>query len=118
MRKDLYREALLPWLTTVPAGTVVAMEACSSAHHWARACTSHDLLPKLMATQFVTPFPKSAGVKNNRNDAEAIATASRQRNMRFVPVNYVDQHVVSLHQHTQLATECREVGSTGYRSEG
>lgn len=91
LRKDLRREALLPWLAALPAGTVVAMEACSSAHHWARVCQSHGLAPRLMAAQFVTPFRKSAGVKNDRNDAEAIATAARQGNMRFVPVKNEDQ---------------------------
>lgn len=91
LRKDLRREALVSWLAGLPAGTAVAMEACSSAHHWARVCQSHGLVPRLMAAQFVTPFRKSAGVKNDRNDAEAIATAARQGNMRFVPVKDVDQ---------------------------
>jgi transposase len=44
-----------------------------------------------MAAQFVTPFRKSRTAKNDRNDAEAIATAARQGNMRFVPVKDVDQ---------------------------
>ena len=35
-----------------------------------------------MAAQFVTPFRKSRGAKNDRNDAEAITTAARQGNMR------------------------------------
>src|SRR5699024_3794146 len=40
---------------------------------------------------FVKPFRKSQSAKNNRNDAEAIATAARQGNMRFVPVKDDDQ---------------------------
>jgi len=79
------------WLTQVPVGTVVAMEACSGAHHWARRCLEHGLQPRLIAAQFVTPFRKSRTVKNDRNDAEAIATAARQGNMRFVPIKSVDQ---------------------------
>jgi len=39
----------------------------------------------------VAPFRKSQSRKNDRNDAEAIATAARQGNMRFVPVKTVDQ---------------------------
>ena len=39
----------------------------------------------------MTPFRKSRTTKNDRNDAEAIATAARQGNMRFVPVKTVDQ---------------------------
>jgi len=90
-RQDLGREAFLSWLAQMPAGTVVAMEACSGAHCWARQCLAHGLQPRLMAAQFVTPFRKNRTAKNDRNDAEAIATAARQGNMRFVPVKDVDQ---------------------------
>jgi len=90
-RLDLKRDAFALWLAQVPAGTVVAMEACSGAHHWARRCLEYGLQPRLMAAQFVTPFRKNRTAKNDRNDAEAIATAARQGNMRFVPVKDVDQ---------------------------
>ena len=90
-RQDLRREAFSMWLAHVPAGTTVAMEACSSAHHWGRRCREHGLEPRLMAAQFVKPFRKSQSTKNDRNDAEAIATAARQGNMRFVPVKTIDQ---------------------------
>ncbi len=92
-RQDLGREAFGLWLAHVPAGTVIAMEACSGAHHWARCCIQYGLVPRLMAAQFVTPFRKSRTSKNDRNDAEAIATAARQGNMRFVPVKSIDQQV-------------------------
>src|SRR5699024_5258533 len=52
----------------------------------------YSLAPKLMAAQFVKPFRKSQLNKNDRNDAEAIATA-RQGNMRFVAVKSEDQQV-------------------------
>lgn len=90
-RKDMGRKAFALWLAQVPVGTVVAMEACGGAHHWARRCLAHGLQPRLMAAQFVSPFRKNAAAKNDRNDAEAIATAARQGNMRFVPVKSVDQ---------------------------
>ena len=92
-RRDLRRDAFGQWLPNVPPGTVVAMEACNGAHHWARRCQDHGLQPRLMAAQFVAPFRKSRTAKNDRNDAEAIATAARQGNMRFVPVKTVDQQV-------------------------
>ena len=92
-RRDLRRDAFIQWLPSVPAGTTVAMEACSGAHHWARRCQDYGLTPRLMAAQFVAPFRKSRTAKNDRNDAEAIATAARQGNMRFVPVKSVDQQV-------------------------
>ena len=90
-RKDLRREAFAAYLVQLPAGTVVAMETCSGAHYWGRRCVELGLHPSLMAAQFVKPFRKSAGSKNDRNDAEAIATAARQGNMRFVPLKSVDQ---------------------------
>jgi transposase len=90
-RRDLGREAFALWLAQRPSGTVVAMEACSGAHHWARRCQEYGLQPRLMAAQFVTPFRKSRTSKNDRNDAEAIATAARQGNMRFVSVKDIDQ---------------------------
>lgn len=92
-RQDLRREPFGLWLAQLPAGTVVAMEACSGAHHWARRCLAYDLQPRIIAAQFVTPFRKSSRSKNDRADAEAIATAARQGNMRFVPVKDIDQQV-------------------------
>lgn len=35
-RCDLKRDALAAWLVQLPPGSVVAMEACSGAHNWAR----------------------------------------------------------------------------------
>ena len=90
-RKELRRDAFALWLSQLPAGAIVAMEACSGAHHWGRRCLEHGLVPRLMAAQFVKPFRKSPTAKNDRNDAEAIATSARQGNMRFVPVKTVDQ---------------------------
>jgi transposase len=90
-RQELRRDAFVLWLAQVPAGTVVAMEACSGAHHWARRCMDHGLQPRLIAAQLVTPFRKRRSSKNDRNDAEAIATAARQGNMRFVAIKSIDQ---------------------------
>lgn len=90
-RHDFSREAFAVWLSQLPCGSVVAMEACGGAHHWARRCVELGLSPRLIAAQFVTPFRKSRGSKNDRNDAEAIATAARQGNMRFVTIKTVEQ---------------------------
>lgn len=92
-RLDLKRDAFAAWLAQLPAGAGVAMEACSGAHHWARRCLEYGLQPRIMAAQFVKPFRKGGTTKNDRADAEAIATAARQGNMRFVPVKSVDQQV-------------------------
>lgn len=39
-RLGLKRDACAAWLAQLPAGTVVAMEACSGAHHWKRRCST------------------------------------------------------------------------------
>ena len=90
-RREFKRDAFAAWLAQQPAGTVIAMEACSGAHDWARRCLACGLVPRLMAAQFVRPFRKNPLAKNDPNDAEAIATAARQGNMRFVPVKTVEQ---------------------------
>lgn len=90
-KRDLRRGAFKDWLQRLPAGCVVGMEACSSAHYWAREMRALGLEPRIMAAEFVQPFRKSRAGKNDRNDAEAIAVAVREANMRFVAVKSVDQ---------------------------
>lgn len=92
-RQEFKREAFGLWLAQVPAGTVVAMEACGGAHQWARRCMAYGLQPRITAAQFVRPFCKNPQAKNDAADAEANATAVRQDNMRFVPIKSVDQQV-------------------------
>jgi len=70
------------------------MEACSSAHHWARFLSEHGHAPRLMAAEFVAPFRMSRGAKNDRNDAQAILTAVLQPEMRFVTVKSADQQAM------------------------
>jgi transposase len=89
--RDLRAAEFASWLIQLPAGTMVGMEACSSSHHWARKMQAMGLLPKLMAAEFVQPFRKSRSAKNDHNDAEAIAIAVRQPQMRFVAVKTESQ---------------------------
>jgi transposase len=90
-RRDLKRDALVPWLQRLPAGCVVGMEACGASHHWARLVGALGLVPRIMAAEFVEPHRKSRSMKNDRNDAEAIALAVRDATMRFVPVKTLEQ---------------------------
>jgi transposase len=88
LRKVLRRDQLLRWMATLPR-CVVAMEACGGAHHWARELTGQGHTVRIIAAEFVRPFRKSG--KNDANDAEAICTAARQANMRFVAIKSVEQ---------------------------
>jgi transposase len=70
------------------------MEACGSAHHWGRWFAARGHTARLIAAEFVQPFRKSVAAKNDRNDAEAIAIASRQPTMRYVAIKSVEQQSI------------------------
>jgi transposase len=61
---------------------VVAMEACSSAHHWGRALAELGHTVRLIPPAYVKPFVKRQ--KNDAADAEAIYEAAQRPTMRFV----------------------------------
>ena len=63
---------------------VIGMEACGSAHYWARKLQGFGHIVRLMAPQFVKPYVKTN--KNDVADAEAICEAVARPNMRFVPL--------------------------------
>jgi len=100
-RKSLVRAELVRFLARRTPG-IVAMEACGSAHHWARTLQSVGHEVKLIATQFVRPFVKTN--KTDSADAQAIWEAAQRPDMRFVSVKNQDQQaMLSLHRmRTQL----------------
>ena len=101
------RDTFAAWAVQLPP-CVFGMEACGAAHHWARWLASHGHTPRLMAAEFVQPFRKSRAAKNDRNDAEAVLTAVRQPNMRFVTVKSVEQQAcLSWHRLRQGFSEER-----------
>ena len=65
------------------------MEACGSAHYWARELTSLGHEVRLIPPQYVKPYVKRG--KNDRNDAEAICEAAGRPGMHFVVVKSVTQ---------------------------
>ena len=91
VRKQLRRAQVLPFFAKLSACTV-GIEACASAHHWARKLIELGHRPKLMAPQFVKPYVKAN--KTDAADAEAICEAVSRPNMRFVPVKSVEQQAI------------------------
>ncbi len=87
-RKKLSREQFFRFMSD-QAPALVVMEACGSAHYWARALVKLGHEIKLIAPQYVRPFVKRQ--KNDAADAEAIVIAARQPEMRFVPPKTADQ---------------------------
>jgi len=90
-RKQLRRLQMLGYFRELPP-CLIGMEACGSAHYWARELIKlgHDV--RLMAPQFVKPCVKSG--KNDANDAEAICEAVGRPSMRFVAIKTVEQQVI------------------------
>lgn len=79
------------------APKTIAMEACASAHYWARCWLAIGCEVRLINPRFVKPFVK--GSKNDAVDAEAIFEAAMRPTMRFVPVKSMDQQdLQSLHR--------------------
>ncbi len=85
---------------------LVVMEACSSAHHWARVLQRQGIEVRLISPQYVAPFVKTN--KNDRNDAEAIVEAASRPSMRFVSIKTVEQQdLQALHRLRQLLVQQR-----------
>ena len=86
--RKLRRAEVLRFFAKLPP-CLVGMEACASAHYWAReiAAIGHDV--RLLPPQYVKPFVKRG--KTDAADAEAIAEAVTRKTMRFVPVKTSEQ---------------------------
>src|ERR1700704_1657518 len=68
---------------------LVGMEACATAHHWARELKKLGHDARLMPARYVRPYSK--GQKNDFRDAEAIAEAVQRPTMKFVVTKTADQ---------------------------
>ena len=79
-RKKLRRDQLLAFFAGQPR-CVVAMEACASAHYWAREIGALGHETRLIPPAYVKPFVKWQ--KNDMADAEAICEAAQRPTMRF-----------------------------------
>jgi transposase len=88
LRKRLARSALRHVMATLPPRRI-GMEACGSAHDWARCFreSGHDV--RLIAPPFVKAYVTSP--KNDARDAEAIWEAVTRPTMRFVPIKQPEQ---------------------------
>src|SRR3981189_1658458 len=94
--KVLRRSQMMQFFTQLPP-CLIGMEACGSAHFWARKLTALGHTVKLMAPQFVKPYVKTN--KNDVADAEAICEAVARPNMRFVPIKSIEQQaILSVHR--------------------
>jgi len=105
LRKQLSRGQLLSLVANLPR-CLVAMEACASAHYWAREIEKLGHQVRLIAPRFVRPFVKAN--KNDATDAEAICEAASRPSMRFVAVkSTAQQDVQAVHRVRQQLVKTR-----------
>src|SRR5215475_6841980 len=87
LQRQLRRGAVEKFFAKLSPCTV-GMEACGSAHHWARVIGRYGHDVKLMPPAYVKPYVKRN--KNDGRDAEAICEAVSRPSTRFVPVKSVE----------------------------
>jgi transposase len=104
LRRQLRRGAVEKFFAQLSPCTV-GVEACGSAHHWARVIGRYGHQVRLMPPAYVKPYVKRN--KNDGRDAEAICEAVSRPTMRFVPVKSVEQQA-TMTVHTARALLVRQ----------
>lgn len=85
---------------------LVGIEACATAHHWARELIALGHTVRLMPASYVKAYVKRS--KNDAADAAAICEAVTRPSMRFVPVKTVEQQAaLMLHRARDLLVRQR-----------
>src|ERR1035437_8165782 len=88
VRKQLRRSQMMPFFSALPP-CLIGMEACATAHYWARELTKLGHEVRLMPAKDVKAYVKRN--KNDAADAEAICEAVSRPTMRFVAVKSAEQ---------------------------
>ena len=112
-RKRLRRGQMLTFFAGLPP-CLVGMEACATAHYWARELRALGHEVHLMPPQYVKAYLKRN--KNDAADAEAICEAVRRPSMRFVPVKTKEQQsALVMHRGRELLIRRRTMLANALR---
>jgi transposase len=112
-RRQLRRADVLKFFKSLPS-CLVGIEACGTAHHWAREISALGHTVKLMPPAYVKPYVKRG--KTDAADAEAICEAVTRPTMRFVAIKSVDQQAaLMLHKTRDLLVRQRTMLINGLR---
>jgi transposase len=90
-RRRLSRTRFERFLREQPSADIV-MEACATSHHWARTAREHGHQPKLLHAQYVRPYVRRN--KTDAADADALLRASRDTDLKPIPIKSVDQQAM------------------------
>ena len=112
--KRLRRDAVIPFFAALPA-TTVAMEACATAHYWARELLALGHEVRLLPPRYVKSYVWRN--KTDAADAAAICAASRDPRIHAVPVKTADQQaLLALHRVRELLVRQRTTLGNALRS--
>jgi len=105
IRKKLRRAQMLKFFEG-HSRCLIGMEACATAHFWARELAAFGHEVRLMPPSYVKAYLRRQ--KNDAADAEAICEAVTRPTMRFVPVKSAErQSVLVLHRSRELLVRQR-----------
>ena len=93
LKRRLRRPKVVSFFSTLPR-CLIGIEACATAHYWARELGALGHEVRLMPAQYVKAYIKRN--KHDAADAEAICEAVGRPTMRFVPVKTADQQATQL----------------------
>lgn len=114
LRRRLKRAQVERFFAELPR-TVIGMEACGSAHHWARVLQRLGHEVRLMPPAYVKPYVKRN--KNDGRDAAGCWEAMGRPDMRFVPVKTIEQQAaLSLHRGRELLVRQRTQTANALRA--
>jgi transposase len=114
LRRKVKRDQLLALLGDLDP-CLIGIEACATAHHWARQLQALGHEVRLMPPAYVKAYVKRN--KNDAADAEAICEAVTRPTMRFVPIKSADaQSVLMLHRARHLLVRQRTAQVSAMRA--
>jgi transposase len=112
--KKLHRKQMLPFFSKLPP-CLIGVEACGTAHHWARTLSAMGHEVRLIPPSYVKAYVKRG--KSDALDAEAICEAVQRPTMRFVPVKTVEQQgILMTHRARSLLVRQRTMVANALRA--
>lgn len=113
LNKELTRKKFAEFLVKQKP-SLVAFEACATAHYWARVAQRQGHQIKIIPAQAIVPFRQ--GHKTDRNDALAVAEAANRPNIKVAPCKGIEQQGMQsiqrsrellIHERTALSNHLR-----------
>jgi transposase len=112
--RQLRRGQVLTYFAKQPSA-LIGMEACGSAHYWARELVKQGHEVRLMPPIYVKPYVKRG--KNDARDAEGCCEAVSRPSMRFVPIKTeAQQGQRALHRARELLVRQRTQSGNAIRA--